>query len=155
MKSHTGNPGLKSLPEDFCSGFLRPENIRHHPGLNPPTVDLETTKTDGANFIFIYNPLVLQPTEGQVPLTDCSPHFQISLDRCERSPIQFKSECAQHVESPSHYWIYRSQLSLKVSDYLNSSRCWIDDSLLWPKFLSPAGDRTKAASRKRRWNTMF
>ena len=33
---------LKLLPEDLCSGFLRPEkNHRTQPGLNPRTLDLE------------------------------------------------------------------------------------------------------------------
>ena len=33
-----GTPSLKSLPEDLCSRFLRPEKIhRHQPGLNPQT----------------------------------------------------------------------------------------------------------------------
>ena len=31
-----------SLPEDLCSGFLRPENFhRPQPGLNPQTYDLD------------------------------------------------------------------------------------------------------------------
>ena len=42
LKSQTRDPSLKSLPEDLCSGFLRPEKI-HRPqsGLNPRTLDLE------------------------------------------------------------------------------------------------------------------
>ena len=35
---------LKSLPEDFCSGFLHPEKIHWpQPGLNPRTLDLEVS----------------------------------------------------------------------------------------------------------------
>ena len=39
-----GNPSLQSTPEDFCSGFLRHENInRPQPDLNPRTLDLEAS----------------------------------------------------------------------------------------------------------------
>ena len=39
-----GTPSLKSLPEDLCSGILRPEKIhRFQPGLNPRTLDLEVS----------------------------------------------------------------------------------------------------------------
>ena len=39
-----GTPSLKSLPEDLCSGYLRPEKIyRPQPGLNPRTLDLEVS----------------------------------------------------------------------------------------------------------------
>ena len=39
-----GTPSLKSLPEDFCSGFLRPEKIHQpQPSLNQPTLDLEVS----------------------------------------------------------------------------------------------------------------
>ena len=39
-----GTPSIKSLREDFCSGFLRPEKI-HRPqsSLNPGTLDLEAS----------------------------------------------------------------------------------------------------------------
>ena len=42
--SDSGPLSLKSLPEDLCSGFFRPEKI-HRPqsGLNPRTFDLEAT----------------------------------------------------------------------------------------------------------------
>ena len=37
-----GTPSLKSLPEDLCLGFLRPEKIhRSQSGLNPRTLGLE------------------------------------------------------------------------------------------------------------------
>ena len=40
----TRDPSLKSLPEDLCSGFLRPEKIhRPQPDLSPRTVDLEAS----------------------------------------------------------------------------------------------------------------
>jgi hypothetical protein len=44
LKSQTRDPDLKSLPENICSGFLRPEKI-HRPqlGLNPRTFDLEAS----------------------------------------------------------------------------------------------------------------
>ena len=44
LKSQTWDPSLKSLPEDLCSGFLRPEKI-HRPqsGLNQRTLDLEAS----------------------------------------------------------------------------------------------------------------
>ena len=42
--SDSGPPSLKSLAEDLCSGFLRPEKI-HRPqeGLNLRTLDLEAS----------------------------------------------------------------------------------------------------------------
>ena len=42
LYSQAQNPSLKSLPEDLCSGFLRPEKI-HRPqsDFNPGTLDLE------------------------------------------------------------------------------------------------------------------
>ena len=40
LKSQNQGPSSKSLPEDLCSGFLRPEKI-HLPDLNPRTMDLE------------------------------------------------------------------------------------------------------------------
>ena len=44
FKSQTEDPSLKSLPEDLCSEFLRPEKIHQpQPGLNPPTLDLEAS----------------------------------------------------------------------------------------------------------------
>ena len=37
-------PSAQTLPEDLCSGFLRPEKIhRPQPGLNPRTLDLEAS----------------------------------------------------------------------------------------------------------------
>ena len=42
LKSQFRDPSLKSLPEDLCSEFLRPEKIHQpQPGLNPRTLDLE------------------------------------------------------------------------------------------------------------------
>ena len=44
LKSQTRDPQIKVLPEDLCSGFLRPEKIhRTQPDLNPRTLDLETS----------------------------------------------------------------------------------------------------------------
>ena len=45
LKSRTRDPQLKvSLPEDLCSGFLRPEKLhRPQPGLNPRTFDLKAS----------------------------------------------------------------------------------------------------------------
>ena len=44
LKSHTRDPLLKFLPEDLCSGFLRPEKIhRSQSGFNPQTWDLEAS----------------------------------------------------------------------------------------------------------------
>ena len=42
--SDSGPPSLKSLPEDLCSGFLRPEKI-HRPqsDFNPQILDLEAS----------------------------------------------------------------------------------------------------------------
>ena len=42
--SDSGPSALKSLPDDLCSGFYRPEKIhRPQPGLNPRTLDLEAS----------------------------------------------------------------------------------------------------------------
>jgi hypothetical protein len=44
LKSKTRDPSLKSLPEDLCSGFFRPEKIdRPQPDLNPRILDLEAS----------------------------------------------------------------------------------------------------------------
>ena len=43
--SNSGPPSLKSLPEDLCSGFLRPKkHPRPQPDLNPRTLDFETSR---------------------------------------------------------------------------------------------------------------
>ena len=31
----------------------------------------------------------------------------------------------QHTESPSHYWLYRTEIPLKIISYPYSLRCWI------------------------------
>ena len=48
--SDSGPPSLKSLPEDLCSGFLRPEKIhRPQPDFNPRTLDLEASSYPETN----------------------------------------------------------------------------------------------------------
>ena len=48
LKSQTRDPSLKSLPENFSSGFLCPEKIhRPQPRLNPRTLDLEASTLPG------------------------------------------------------------------------------------------------------------
>ena len=60
-----GNQGLKSLPEDLCSGFLRLEKIhRYQPGMNPQTLDLEATTGFGKNTFRI----LIYETMGRIPL---------------------------------------------------------------------------------------
>ena len=44
LQYQTRDPSLKSLQEDLCSEFLRPERIyRPQPDLNPRTLDLEAS----------------------------------------------------------------------------------------------------------------
>ena len=44
LKSQTQDPRLKTLQEDLCSGFTRPEKIhRPQPDVNPRTSDLEAS----------------------------------------------------------------------------------------------------------------
>ena len=86
-----------------------------------------------------------QPT---ARFTSTCPQTQVN----DHSAYLGGGEWDQHVEFPSRYWLSSPGLSLKISSYSISSRCWVT---LIPYTSQKIGDRTSGASHGLRQRKLY